>query len=149
MIIAVTSEGPDLDSVVDKRFGRCQYVLLVESNDMSIQAIPNAYQDEPGGAGSRLAGLVASHNADLVLTGSLGPHALQSLEAAGIRAVLHCTGTVRQAIESHQSGHSSVEEQGFSSTIPLGSATQNRRMRRRHRGSSGNCRGRRGEKKRK
>ena len=102
MKIAVTSEGTGLDCRVDKRFGRCSYVLVVDAQDMSFQAMANPYTHEPGGAGSRLAGLVTSSDAGLVLTGSLGPHARQALEASDVPVVLiGDSTTVRQAVEDY------------------------------------------------
>ena len=41
MIIAVTAKEPSLDSLVDPRFGRCAYFLLVETNDFSFEAVKN------------------------------------------------------------------------------------------------------------
>ena len=100
MRIAVTAKGTTLDSPVEPRFGRCAHVLLVDSTGMGVEALPNPYAQESGGAGSRLVGLIADHGAAVVLTGSPGPNAFTALEAAGIRTVTGCTGTVRQALEA-------------------------------------------------
>ena len=39
MKIAISSTGPDLDAQVDPRFGRCEYFLIVELDDMSFEAL--------------------------------------------------------------------------------------------------------------
>ncbi len=118
MKIAVSSEGPDLDCNVDQRFGRCAHVLLVETDNMSFEALKNPYTNKTGGAGSRLAGLVASRGVKLVLTGSLGPHAQQALDTAGICTVLNNSGTVRQAVEAYVTIPRVSNEKESSAAIP-------------------------------
>lgn len=59
MKIAITSIGPDLDAEVDPRFGRCQYFLIVELNDLSFEAIENPNIAIGGGAGIQSAQLIA------------------------------------------------------------------------------------------
>jgi len=104
MKIAVTAQGDTLDSPVEPRFGRCSHVLLLESKDMGVEVVSNPYAEESGGAGSRLAGLVAARGVDVVLTGSPGPNTLVALEVAGIRTVVGCSGTARQALEAFMTG---------------------------------------------
>ena len=41
MKIAVTSKGVDLDSEVDPRFGRAAYILVVDSETLSFDALDN------------------------------------------------------------------------------------------------------------
>ena len=101
MKIAVTASGDTLDAAVDERFGRCAHVLFVETEDMQVKALANPYAKESGGeVGRRVAGWIARRGADVVLTGSLGPEASHALDAAGIRAVADCGGTVRQAVDA-------------------------------------------------
>ena len=41
MKIAVSAGGKDLDSQIDPRFGRCAYFVIVETDDMSFEALDN------------------------------------------------------------------------------------------------------------
>lgn len=41
MKIAVTASGPDLDSQIESRFGRCQYFIIVDTDTMEYEAIQN------------------------------------------------------------------------------------------------------------
>ena len=41
MKIAVSSNGKSLDSQIDPRFGRCAYFLIIETDDMSLEAFKN------------------------------------------------------------------------------------------------------------
>ena len=104
MKIAITSQGDNLDSLVDQRFGRCPYLILVETDAMHVEAVANPYADESGGVGSRLAALVAGRGVQVLLTGTVGPNARQALDAAGIQAILDCKGAVRDAIDGFQAG---------------------------------------------
>ncbi|MDY7110172.1 MAG: NifB/NifX family molybdenum-iron cluster-binding protein [Planctomycetota bacterium] len=117
MKIAITSQGDNLNSAIDQRFGRCPYLLIVETDGMQGEAVVNPYADESGGVGSRLAGLVADKGAEVVLTGTLGPNAQDALDAAGIRAVLDCAGTVRESVESFKAGHLRPQPAGAGSNV--------------------------------
>ena len=51
MKIAVTSTGSDLDAQVDPRFGRAEYLLIVDTDNLEFQVIENPGTQAPGGAG--------------------------------------------------------------------------------------------------
>jgi predicted Fe-Mo cluster-binding NifX family protein len=104
MKIAVSATGPSLDAEVDPRFGRCAYFLFVETADWSFEAVANANVTLGGGAGVQSGQLVAEKGVEYLLTGNCGPNAYRTLEAAGIKVVTGCSGTVRQAVEGLQSG---------------------------------------------
>ncbi len=104
MKIAVSSNGKDLDSNIDPRFGRCAYFIIVETDDMSFEAFDNESIALGGGAGIQSAQFVASKGAVLVITGNCGPNAVQALSAAGIEIYLGQSGTVRESIEKYMRG---------------------------------------------
>ena len=88
MRIAVTSTGPELESQVDPRFGRCQYFLIVELDDLAFEAIENPNIAIGGGAGIQSAHLMSEKGAKVVLTGNCGPNAHATLCAAGIEVIV-------------------------------------------------------------
>ena len=47
MKIAVSSQGKNLESPLDPRFGRCAYFLIVETDDMSFEAVHNENMSLP------------------------------------------------------------------------------------------------------
>lgn len=104
MKVAVSSTGPDIESQVDPRFGRCQYFVMVDSDTMAPEAFENPNISASGGAGIQSAQLVAEHGAQVVLTGNCGPNAYQTLQAADIAVVVGVSGTVREAVERYKSG---------------------------------------------
>lgn len=104
MKIAVSSNGKSLDSQIDPRFGRCAYFLIIETDDMSLEAFKNENLALGGGAGIQSARFVASRGAKAVITGNCGPNAVQTLSAAGIEMFVGQNGGVRQAIERYRRG---------------------------------------------
>ena len=100
MKIAVSVTGPDIDAEIDPRFGRCQYFLIVNTDTMEFDSIPNASATAMGGAGIQAAQTVAAKNVEIVITGNVGPNAFQTLNAAGIKVITGASGSARDAIES-------------------------------------------------
>jgi predicted Fe-Mo cluster-binding NifX family protein len=47
MIIAVSSTGPGPADLVDPRFGRCRYYLLIDSDSQQIRAVDNTSSHAP------------------------------------------------------------------------------------------------------
>jgi predicted Fe-Mo cluster-binding NifX family protein len=104
MKIAVSATGADLESEVDPRFGRCQYLVFVDSETMEFEGMENPSVDAPGGAGIQTAGLAVERGAQAVITGNCGPNAFQVLAAAGVPVLLAPPGTVREAVEKYKAG---------------------------------------------
>lgn len=104
MKIAVTSTGTTLEAAVDPRFGRCSHFVLVDTNDMSVEAMENESGLLGGGAGIQSAQFMAQKGVGAILTGNCGPNAHQTLSAAGIEVFVGCSGTVAEAVERFKSG---------------------------------------------
>ena len=104
MKLAVSAQGPDLDSALSPVFGRCPYYILVDTDTMAFQAFPNPAMGAGGGAGIQAGQLVASQGAGAVITGNLGPNAFQVLQAAGLSVFTVQGGTVREAVEAYKAG---------------------------------------------
>lgn len=104
MKIAFSSAGRDLDSEVDGRFGRCAYFLFVNPDDMTFEAFENDSMSLGGGAGIQSGQFIASKGAQVVITGSVGPNASRTLNAAGVHVILGVSGPIRAAIEMYKKG---------------------------------------------
>lgn len=99
MKIAVSSKGKDLDALIDPRFGRCAYFLIIETDDMSFEVFDNQSISLGGGAGIQSAQFISSKGAKAVITGNCGPNAVKTLAAAGIKVFLGNTGIIREALQ--------------------------------------------------
>ena len=104
MKIAITSSGPTLDSQIDPRFGRAQYLLIVDTDSLDLEAIENPNVAAGGGAGIQTAQMVVGKGAKAILTGNCGPNAFRTLSAADIQVYTNLSGTVRDALQSFKQG---------------------------------------------
>ena len=110
--IAVSSEGPSLEDMVDPRFGRAGGFVVVDTATMTTEYVDNgAAQIMPQGAGIAAAEAVSNSGADAVLSGYVGPKAFAALEAAGIRVCQDMDGmTVGDAVRKFLEGGVSFAE---------------------------------------
>jgi predicted Fe-Mo cluster-binding NifX family protein len=104
MRVALSAEGRDLDAAVDPRFGRCAILVVVETDDMSFEAVDNDSSSRGGGAGIQTAQVVAHKGVAAVLTGSCGPSAHQTLTAAGIQVFVGCSGKISDVLARFKAG---------------------------------------------
>jgi len=124
MKIAVSTTGPSLDARVDPRFGRCPYFLIIETDDLSFEAVENPNVSLGGGAGIQSAQLMADKGVQYVLTGNCGPNAHQTLSAAGINVIVGCSGTVADGINQFKAGQfSTTGEPNVSSKFGMGAGS--------------------------
>jgi predicted Fe-Mo cluster-binding NifX family protein len=104
MKIAVSAGATGLDAQLDLRFGRCPFFVVVEIESMSAESYPNPSVNATSGAGIQAAQAIARFGASALITGHIGPNAIQSLSAAKIVVYHGSSGTVRDAIESFKRG---------------------------------------------
>lgn len=106
MKICITAAGAALNSMVDFRFGRCQYLLFIDSETGKIlEAAPNDNLASIQGAGVAVAQKVASSKVGAVITGNIGPNAFRALNMAGIKVYLGGSDlSVAQILEKYQKG---------------------------------------------
>lgn len=110
MKIAISSTGPALDAEIDPRFGRCQYFMIIDLDDMSFEAVANPNISLGSGAGIQSAKLVVDKGAKTVITGRCGPKAQQVLSTTGLEVIVGISGTVRNAAERYKEGQLTPEE---------------------------------------
>jgi len=111
MKIAVTSQGRDLDSRVDPRFGRAAYILIVDSETMTFEVLDNRENvNSLKGAGIQAAADVHNKGAVVLLTGFCGPNAFKTLNAAGVKVANDASGTVREAVQAFLDGRLSFAD---------------------------------------
>ena len=104
MRIAVSATRESLDAQVDPRFGRCPYFVIVDSETMEFEAIPNTASGSMSGAGIQAAQTVASKGVKVIITGNVGPNAFRALSSAGINIITGVFGTVKEAVQRFKSG---------------------------------------------
>lgn len=100
MKIAVTATGKDIESNMDPRFGRAQYILILEQDGTLLEAIDNSENfNAMRGAGIQAGKILADRQVKALITGYCGPNAFKTLSAAGIQVVVEQSGTVKEAVD--------------------------------------------------
>jgi predicted Fe-Mo cluster-binding NifX family protein len=104
MNVAVSAQGTTLDAAVDPRFGRCQQILVINTDTFEYTVMSNPNIGASGGAGIQTAQMLSTKDIKAVLTGHCGPNAFRTLQAASIPVYVDVAGTVREAVERYNSG---------------------------------------------
>jgi predicted Fe-Mo cluster-binding NifX family protein len=105
MKIILTTISPDINSEIDKRFGRGACFLIVDLDTLEWKAVPNPALNATGGAGIQAAQFVADQRCEAVISGDFGPNAYNALKAAGISMYqFGSCRTVQEAIQRFKAG---------------------------------------------
>ena len=105
MKIAVTSQGKDLSSQVDPRFGRAKYFIVVDTDSGEFTAEDNSQNlNAAQGAGIQAGQNVVSLGVEAVITGNAGPNAFKTLQAGNVKIYISATGMVADVIEQLKAG---------------------------------------------
>lgn len=68
----MTSSGNQLDSLLDRRFGRCAYFALYDTESGKVEFVSNTGKDAVEGAGPAAVALIANRKAEKVISGEFG-----------------------------------------------------------------------------
>ena len=105
MKVAVSSQGSELTSLVDQRFGRAAYFIVADTEEDAFSAVENEQNlNAAQGAGIQAAQTVANQGVEAVLTGHCGPKAFRVLSTAGVKIYVGVQGTVSQALQKLKAG---------------------------------------------
>lgn len=104
MKIAISATGKTMDSLLDVRFGRCDYFLIYETENKSVNAIENKGQSSSGGAGIVASQQIIDENVDVIITGKLGPNAFELISKAGIKAYGCESISIKSALDKYDNG---------------------------------------------
>jgi predicted Fe-Mo cluster-binding NifX family protein len=112
MKVAISSNGKNLESTIDERFGRCRYFIILETDDMSFDVVDNTNAELTSSAGIQAASFVASTGAETVITGNCGPKAMQVFNATNIDIILGQYGVIKDVVEKFKRGELSPSTRG-------------------------------------
>ena len=88
MLIAFTIDSNDENAMMDLRFGRCPFFALVDDQGGVRSFLPNDAAGASMGAGIGAAQELIRAGVEGVVTGQVGPKAMEILEAADIAVFL-------------------------------------------------------------
>lgn len=106
MKIAITSQGPDLTSQVDLRFGRAKNFIVLDTDTGEFSAHDNTQNmNAAQGAGIQAGRTVVELGVEAVVTGNVGPKAFATLQAGNIEVhQIAAGGTVKEVFEKFKAG---------------------------------------------
>jgi predicted Fe-Mo cluster-binding NifX family protein len=103
MLIAITSLGPNLDSLIDPRFGRAAYFLILDEKGELLKSLKNPGKEAFRGAGVSAGQIIIDEKIDVLITQNLGPNALRVLESSKVKTFLVEENlTVKKAFQKYQ-----------------------------------------------
>lgn len=90
--------------VLDSRFGRCPYFMIVDTADNSKKWVENKGILAEGGAGIVAANQLVDLNLDIVITGNLGPNAWKVFQAANLKAYKTANIEIDKILADYKNG---------------------------------------------
>jgi len=88
MLVAFSVDRDNENSRIDARFGRCPFFALVDEPDGKIEYLANPAAGAAVGAGTGAAQMLVDQGVMAVVTGQVGPKALEILTAMQISIFL-------------------------------------------------------------
>ncbi len=85
MKICIVSSGETLNSLASSRFGRAPYLLILNEKGEIEEVLSNEGVQAIRGAGIAAAQEVASTGVNILISGNIGPKALEVLVVAGVK----------------------------------------------------------------
>lgn len=106
MLVAFSTDGGNLDSILDLRFGRCRNFLVCDVSSSDFKIIENSQNlNAAQGAGIQSAQNVIASGAVALVTGHCGPKAFKVLQTAGISIYLGEEKRIRSLVEDFRNGN--------------------------------------------
>jgi predicted Fe-Mo cluster-binding NifX family protein len=99
MLIAITSDGADLDSLVAEKFGRTSFLIFYDTEKNTFESLRNPYANLFGGGGIQTAQFIIEKNASVVITINIGFNPLRLLMSAEVKVYYCSLMKVNEAIE--------------------------------------------------
>jgi predicted Fe-Mo cluster-binding NifX family protein len=104
MKIAISASGKNNDSLLDKRFGRCEYFQIHDTDTKEIKVIENVGNTASGGAGIAASNQLIDEKVEVIITGNLGPNAFELIEKEGIKAYKCDVLAITLVLEKYSNG---------------------------------------------
>ena len=105
MKVVVSSTGASLDDKTHDLFGRCDFLIVFDTDTGDVKEVKNENKDAESGAGIGCAQVVFDEGASVVISGKVGPKGYEVLKSAGVDIFLAPPGIpVSYALEKYKQG---------------------------------------------
>jgi len=88
MKVAIAANGNTLEANIDSSFGRCAWFIIIDTETGGMEFIPNTNRDMEEHAGKAAVELVASRNAEMIVSGEFGVKIKPMLDSMHIQMVV-------------------------------------------------------------
>jgi len=114
MKIAIPSSASDLSGRVEQKLGAAAYLLVIETEDMTFEAVAGPAQSTGSGAGIQALSLVLNKGVDVVLVDHIAPHIAEVLESEGTAVIERVQGSVVDVVDAYmRARHPAAEQQSM------------------------------------
>ncbi len=88
MLIAITSEGTDLNSLASEKFGRSPFIIFYDTGKNIFVSFRNPFTNIFDGAGIQTSQIIIEKNVSALITIEIGLNAFRFLKSAGVEVYL-------------------------------------------------------------
>jgi predicted Fe-Mo cluster-binding NifX family protein len=88
MKIAITSTGNNPEATIDRKFGRCAYFVIYDTNSRSTEFIPNPNKENFEEAGPASVQLIAARGVTKVVSGEFGAKVKSKFDELQIQLIV-------------------------------------------------------------
>ena len=104
MKIAMPVDAPNLDAQVENRLGTASYLLVVDTETGTFEAVQTPAGTSGPGAGIQIVSMAVGMGAEVVLCGYIAPYIAETLEKSGVRILTAVRGRARDVVDGFQRG---------------------------------------------
>ena len=104
MIVALTTDGQDMDRAEVCSFGRCSHLLIVDPDRMTCRALPGKDDQHEHEACASLAEALVTNEVQVLLTAHCGHGAQDRFAKDGVSGIMDCRGPVKNVLDRFREG---------------------------------------------
>lgn len=101
MKIGFPVDSNNLDAQITEKMSSATWLLVIDTDDMSFEAVPAPQMSARSGAGVQGLTLLLEMGAEILMIGYIAPHIAQSLEKSGIKVITGVSGRVEDRVNQY------------------------------------------------
>ncbi|MBO8160516.1 MAG: NifB/NifX family molybdenum-iron cluster-binding protein [Thermosipho sp. (in: Bacteria)] len=105
MKIAIPSEGKTLDSMINDRYARAEFIIIYDTDKEEIIEIIENDTSEAHGKGPKVSQMLVNKGIKVLITQSVGKNAFDVLKAANIEIYLSKKDNIKDVIQNYKNGN--------------------------------------------
>ncbi len=87
MKVFISADSNLKEALMDPRFGRCPFFQVYDTETKEVNVLDNPGFTASGGAGIQAGNMLLDKEADVLITGHLGPNAMEVLKNSKIKVI--------------------------------------------------------------